>query len=43
MEPHWNPTIEEQALARTHRLGQTRDVVTIRLVMEDSIEQASIS
>ncbi|KAH8743203.1 SNF2 family N-terminal domain-containing protein [Diaporthe sp. PMI_573] len=43
MEPHWNPTIEEQALARIHRLGQTRDVVTIRLVMEDSIEQASIS
>lgn len=43
MEPHWNPTIEEQALARIHRLGQTRPVVTIRLVMQESIEEASIS
>ncbi|KAI9659384.1 MAG: alpha-1,6-mannosyltransferase [Bathelium mastoideum] len=39
MEPHWNPTVEEQALARIHRMGQTREVTTIRFVMEDSYEQ----
>lgn len=43
MEPHWNPTIEEQTLARIHRLGQTRPVVTIRFVMQNSIEEVSTS
>jgi SNF2 family DNA or RNA helicase len=38
MEPQWNPSIEEQALARVHRLGQTRKVETIRFVVKDSIE-----
>ncbi|KAI9766764.1 MAG: hypothetical protein M1839_004768 [Geoglossum umbratile] len=38
MEPQWNPTIEEQALARVHRLGQTRKVTTVRFIMKDSIE-----
>lgn len=42
MEPHWNPTTEEQALARIHRLGQMRPVATIRLVIENSIEEVSI-
>ncbi|KAI9791133.1 MAG: hypothetical protein M1816_004364 [Peltula sp. TS41687] len=26
MEPHWNPTVEEQALARIHRMGQTKEI-----------------
>jgi len=38
MEPQWNPNIEAQALARVHRLGQTRRVTTIRFIMKDSIE-----
>ena len=42
MEPQWNPAIEEQALARVYRLGQTRDVTTIRLVIRDSIENVNI-
>jgi hypothetical protein len=41
MEPQWNPNIEAQALARVHRFGQTREVTTVRLIMEDSIESVS--
>ncbi|KAI1080148.1 hypothetical protein F5B20DRAFT_580546 [Whalleya microplaca] len=39
MEPQWNPSIEEQALTRIHRIGQTKEVTTIRFVMDDSIEK----
>lgn len=38
MEPHWNPSVEQQALARIYRMGQTRPVTTIRYVMKDSFE-----
>lgn len=39
MEPHWNPTIEEQALARIHRIGQMREVTTVRFYIRDSFEE----
>ncbi|CZR69489.1 related to global transactivator [Phialocephala subalpina] len=39
LEPHWNPMIEEQALCRVHRVGQKRDVTTIRYLMRDSFEE----
>ena len=39
MEPQWNPTLEEQALARIHRIGQKRPVTTARFVMQDSLEE----
>jgi SNF2 family DNA or RNA helicase len=39
MEPHWNPTIEEQALARIHRIGQLKEVTTIRFYIRDSFEE----
>ncbi|UZP43118.1 hypothetical protein NXS19_010934 [Fusarium pseudograminearum] len=42
MEPHWNPTLEEQALARIHRIGQTREVTTVRFFMRDSFEHQVI-
>ena len=41
MEPQWNPMAEEQALDRVHRMGQTKQVVAIRYVVEESIEEVS--
>ncbi|KKA21876.1 hypothetical protein T310_4040 [Rasamsonia emersonii CBS 393.64] len=34
----WAPAIEDQAMDRVYRLGQTRETTVWRLVMEDSIE-----
>ncbi|KAI3340580.1 SNF2 family N-terminal domain-containing protein [Ustulina deusta] len=39
MEPHWNPTMEEQALARVHRLGQKKEVTTVRFYIRDTFEE----
>ena len=38
-DPWWNPAVEDQAADRTHRIGQTRSVNCIRLVVRDSIEE----
>ncbi|KAK4441885.1 SNF2 family N-terminal domain-containing protein [Podospora aff. communis PSN243] len=39
LEPHWNPTIEEQALARVYRLGQLKEVTTVRFYVRDTFEE----
>lgn len=39
LEPQWNPSLEDQALARAHRLGQTKPVTTFRYVMKNTIEE----
>ena len=36
--PSWNPCIEEQAIGRLHRQGQTRPVKIRRLIMRDTVE-----
>jgi superfamily II DNA or RNA helicase len=38
-EPQWKPTVEEQAIARSHRLGQIRPVDVHRLLAEDSVDE----
>ncbi|KAI0883110.1 uncharacterized protein GGS22DRAFT_35921 [Annulohypoxylon maeteangense] len=43
LEPQWNPAVEDQALARVHRMGQKRPVVTIRYIIRDSIEESVAS
>jgi hypothetical protein len=39
LEPYWNPMVEEQALCRVHRVGQQRNVTTIRYLMRGSFEE----
>lgn len=39
LDPWWNPAIENQAMDRTHRLGQKRVVTVIRLVSSQTIEE----
>ena len=39
LDPWWNPATEAQAIDRTHRIGQTRQVMVYRLIARDTIEQ----
>ncbi|KAK2031758.1 hypothetical protein LX32DRAFT_613158 [Colletotrichum zoysiae] len=39
MEPNWNPTLQDQALARIHRMGQEKEVTTIQFYILDSFEE----
>ena len=39
MEPQFNPAAEAQAVDRVHRLGQKREVTTVRFIMEESFEE----
>ena len=39
LDPWWNPAVEQQAIDRAHRLGQTQPVFAYRLICEDSVEQ----
>lgn len=39
MEPWWNPAVEEQAIARIHRIGQGKVTTIYRLITQDTIER----
>jgi SNF2-related domain/Helicase conserved C-terminal domain/SWIM zinc finger len=39
LDPWWNPAVESQAVARTHRIGQERQVFAYRLIARDTVEE----
>ena len=34
VSPHWNPYVEDQAIARCHRIGQTKPVDVFKFIMQ---------
>lgn len=39
VDPWWNPAVEQQAIDRAHRIGQTKNVIAYRLICKDTIEE----
>ncbi len=39
LDPWWNPASEDQAIARAHRIGQTRPVTALRFLSRNTIEE----
>ena len=39
LDPWWNPAVEAQAVDRTHRIGQARQVFAYRLIARDTVEE----
>jgi len=39
MEPQWKATAEDQAVARAHRMGQTRRVIVHRLLARNAVDE----
>jgi superfamily II DNA or RNA helicase len=39
VDPWWNPAVENQAIDRSHRLGQDKPVVAVRLICPGTIEE----
>lgn len=39
VDPWWNPAVEAQAIDRTHRIGQDKQVFAYRLICKDTIEE----
>ena len=39
VSPHWNPAVEQQAIARCHRIGQTKPVDVFKFIMQGFDEE----
>jgi SNF2 family DNA or RNA helicase len=39
VSPHWNPCVEDQAIARCYRMGQTKGVRVFRFYMTDFVSE----
>ena len=38
-DPWWNPAVESQAIDRTHRIGQTKQVFAYKMICENTVEE----
>ena len=39
VDPWWNPAVENQAIDRSHRIGQNKHVMAYRIICKNSIEE----
>jgi non-specific serine/threonine protein kinase len=39
VDPWWNPAVEQQAIDRTHRIGQTQKVFAYKMICKDTVEE----
>lgn len=39
IDPWWNPAVEQQAIDRSHRIGQTKTVFTYKFITKDTVEE----
>jgi SNF2 family DNA or RNA helicase len=39
VDPWWNPAVEQQAVDRTHRIGQAKTVFTYKFITKDTVEE----
>lgn len=39
LDPWWNPAVEQQAIDRSHRIGQTKKVISYRFITKNSVEE----
>ena len=39
LDPWWNPAVEEQAISRAHRIGQSNKVIVYRFITRGTIEE----
>lgn len=43
LDPWWNPAVEQQAIDRSHRIGQKRKVISYRFITKNSVEEKIMS
>lgn len=43
VSPHWNPSVEDQAIARCHRIGQVKEVKVYKFQMDNFNEERNMN
>jgi SNF2-related domain/Helicase conserved C-terminal domain len=43
IDPWWNPAVEQQAIDRTHRIGQKNKIFAYKMICKDTVEEKIIA
>lgn len=43
LDPWWNPAVEQQAIDRSHRIGQKRNVFIYKFISKDTVEEKIVA
>jgi non-specific serine/threonine protein kinase len=39
IDPWWNPAVEQQAIDRTHRIGQAKNIFAYKMICKNTVEE----